>query len=198
MLEAAGAQTGADRHVVFSALDECEADGESFRYEASIPMSKAMSPEILLAWSMNGEALAPEHGFPLRATVPGYAGVRSPKWLARVTVQDHPSDAKPQARDYKLFPSTVTTETVDWMQGLTINNMPLNAAICEPAPLSKLEAGETVVRGYAIATARQILRVDVSQDGGRTWSQAELEQDETAPWSWTFWQIRLDLPVGEH
>lgn len=198
VLDAAGAGTGAKLHVVMAALDECEADGERFRYEVSIPMSKARSPEVLLAWAINGEALRPEHGFPLRAVVPGYAGVRSPKWLSRITVQDRPSDAKPQARDYKLFPSTVTKETVDWDKGMTINDMPLNAAICEPSPTSHLPAGDALIRGYATATARPIARVEISADGGRTWSEADLEQDAAAPWSWTFWHARLHLGKGEH
>jgi sulfite oxidase len=198
VLRAAGAEEDAEMHVAFSALDDCEVDGERFRYGASILMAKAMSPEVLLAFEMNGEALAPEHGFPIRAVVPGFAGVRSPKWLAGITVQDKPSDAKPQARDYKLFPPDVTQETADWDKGVTIYDMPLNSAICEPAPMAELKAGKTAVRGYATATARQITRVDVSKDGGRNWTQAELERDLAASWSWTFWQTELDLPKGEH
>lgn len=197
VLRAAGAEEGAALHVAFAACDDCEADGERFRYGASIPMAKAMSPEVLLAWGMNGGALAPEHGFPLRAVVPGFAGARSPKWLAEITVQDRPSDAKPQARDYKLFPPDVTKETADWDEGLTINEMPLNSAICEPAPHSALEAGTTMLRGYAVASARAVARVDVSIDGGRSWRQAELERDPAAPWSWTFWRLSVDLPAGE-
>ena len=198
VLRAAGAEAGADLHVALAALDDCETDGERYRYGASIPMAKAMSPEVLLAWGMNGEAVAPEHGFPLRAVVPGFAGARSPKWLASVTVQDRPSDARPQARDYKLFPPDVTRETADWDEGITINEMPLNSAICEPAPFSELEAGPATLRGYAIASARAVARVDVSVDGGRSWRQAELEREPAAPWSWTFWRLSVDLPRGEH
>ncbi len=158
VLRAAGAEGGADLHVAFEVCDDCETDGERYRYGASIPMAKAMSPEVLLAWGMNGEALAPEHGFPLRAVVPGFAGARSPKWLASVTVQDRPSDARPQARDYKLFPPDVTRETADWDEGITINEMPLNSAICEPAPFSELEAGPATLRGYAVASGRAVAR----------------------------------------
>jgi len=198
VLRAAGAEAEASLHVAFSSLDDCEVEGERFRYAASIPMSKAMSPEVLLAYEMNGEALAPEHGFPLRAVVPGYAGVRSPKWLAGVTVQDRPSDGHVQARDYKLFPPSVAKDTADWDKGVTIYDMPLDSAICEPAPHAELKPGQTTLRGYAMATARSVVRVDVSSDGGRTWHQAELQHDPDAPWSWTFWQATLDLPQGEH
>ncbi len=198
VLEAAGVERADGLHVVFEAMDECEADGERFRFAASIPMGKALAPEVLLAWGMNGEPLTPEHGFPLRAVVPGFAGVRSPKWLSRVTVQDAPSDAQPQARDYKLMPAHVTADTVDWDEGMTINEMPLNSAICEPAAHAELTPGPVVLRGYAIATARTVARVDVSADGGRTWRQATLERDARTPWSWTFWRLDADLATGEH
>lgn len=199
VLRAAGAATDAALHVAFDACDEIELPNEGrFAYGASIPMAKALSPEVLLALAMNGEPLAPEHGFPLRVVVPGFAGVRSPKWLAAITVQDRPSDNHMQQRDYKLLPPDVTEATVDWAQGLTIYDMPLNSAICEPAPHAKLTAGSNTLRGYAVATARAVMRVDVSIDGGRSWRQAELEHDPAAPWSWTLWHVALDLPKGEH
>ncbi|WP_419731003.1 molybdopterin-dependent oxidoreductase [Lichenicola sp.] len=199
VLNAAGASDAESLHVAFDSCDEVEIEGEGrFAYGASIPMAKAMSPEVLLAYAMNGEALAPEHGHPLRVVVPGYAGVRSPKWLRRITVQDRPSDNHMQARDYKLVPPHMTPETVDWDSGFTINEMPLNSAICEPAAGEVLETGHVTVRGYAIATARPIVRVDISYDGGNHWIQASLEHDATAPWSWTFWTAVLDLPAGRH
>ena len=199
VLRAAGSREDAMLHVAFDACDQVEMPAEGrFTYGVSIPMTKAMSPEVLLAFAMNGEPLAPEHGFPLRVVVPGHAGVRSPKWLAAITVQDEPSDNHMQRRDYKLVPADVTEQTVDWERGLTIYDMPLNSAICEPAAMAELAAGPLTLRGYAVASIRQVARVDVSIDGGRSWIQAALEQDANAPWSWSFWSARLDLPRGEH
>ena len=197
VLQAAGVAGPMSYHVAFASCDEIEMEGEGrFLYGASIPMTKAMSPEVILAFAMNGEDLAPAHGFPIRVVVPGFAGVRSPKWLSRITVQEQPSDNHMQQRDYKMHPAAVTAETVDWTKGITINDMPINAAICEPSPRASLKAGVTRIRGYAVATAREIVRVDVSCDGGRSWNLAELE--ESSPWSWTFWRASLDLPKGEH
>jgi sulfite oxidase len=198
VLRAAGAEDGANLHVAFACHDQCEGESGSYRYGVSIPMAKAMSPEVLLAFEMNGEALAPEHGFPLRAVVPGFAGVRSAKWLSSITVRDLPSDAPPQAHDYKLFPPDIRQDTAGRATGITINEMPLNAAIGEPRAFPDLEAGAVVLRGWAVASARQVARVDVSLNGGRTWQQAELEHDLTAPWGWTLWRLQADLPPGEH
>jgi sulfite oxidase len=194
VLRAAGIVAEADLHVAFESHDAVE--GHPFG--ASIPLAKALAPETLLAWAMNGAPLAREHGYPLRAVVPGFAGVRSPKWLRRITVQECPSDNPIQAADYKLYPPDVTAETADPARGHTIDLMPLTSAICEPARGAALRAGPTPVRGYAVAGDRAVVRVDVSGDGGRTWRQAALEHDPAAPFAWTFWTLTLDLPPGEH
>ncbi len=198
VLRAAGAEEDAALHVAFDCADECSMEGKTFYYGASIPMPKALGPEVLLAYAMNGEPLAAEHGAPLRAIVPGYAGVRSPKWLRGITVQDSPSSSPIQAHDYKLFPPDATKQTADPANGMTINGLPVNSAICEPARHAQLPTGPTSVRGYAMATGRAIVRVDVSSDGGRVWSQAQLEDQAHDHWAWTFWHATLDLPAGEH
>lgn len=198
VLRAAGVERDAHLHVAFEASDEVEQQGETFPYGVSIPLDKALSPEVLLAFEMNGEPLTPEHGYPLRAVVPGYAGVRSPKWLVGIDVRDKPSDTPLQHKDYKLFPPNVRPETADWEAGITINDMPLNSVICEPEAHARLPAGPTRVAGYAIATGREVVRVDVSPDGGRHWHQAELEPHPDSPWSWTFWHLTLALPRGQH
>jgi sulfite oxidase len=198
ILRAAGADEIASLHVAFDSLDSCEVEGHKFCYGVSIPIAKAMSPEVLLAYMMNGEDLPPAHGAPLRVVVPGFAGVRSPKWLATITVQDRPSDNYIQAEDYKLFPPDKTKETADPENGITIYDMPLNSAICEPAPNSRLKTDTAKVRGWAVAAGRAIARVDVSIDGGRNWAQAEMEHDPKAPWSWTFWEHTVELQKGEH
>jgi sulfite oxidase len=196
VLRAAGADEREDRHVAFTSCDTMPCERQVVPYQVSIPMHKALAREVLLAWAMNGEALSPEHGFPLRVVVPGYAGVRSAKWVAGVTVRDSAADSPIQQHDYKLVPPHMTEQTVDWDAGLTINEMPLNAAICEPEPGAVIDAGPVTVRGYAIVTGRQIARVDLSADGGRTWTQATIEPRSGGPWSWTFWHTTIDLPHG--
>ena len=206
VLAAAGVAPGlpaADLHVAFEAYDTVERDGARVPFGVSIPMEKALAPETLLAWAMNGEALAAEHGHPLRVVVPGFAGVRSPKWLARISVQDCPSDNPMQSSDYRLYPPDVTAETADPAQSHTIEGMPLNSAICEPARGAGLRPGAHAIRGYAIAGDRAVVRVDVSGDGGRTWAQARLTRGTDAsharmPWAWTLWDCELALTAGEH
>ena len=191
-----GAESGG--HVAFTAHDDCTVEGRTIRYGVSIPLAKAMAPEVLVAFAMNGAPLAPEHGFPLRLVVPGFAGARSVKWLDAIGVQDEPSGNYYQRGDYLLFPPHVSKESQDPALGVPIDEMPVNAAICEPARGAHLPAGHVALRGYAIASGRNVARVDVTADGGRSWVQAELDRGDGAPWSWTLWRAELDLPPGEH
>ncbi len=199
VLRAAGAEEDRSFHVAFEAADvACNGEAPDAPYGASIPMPKALSGEVLIAWAMNGAPLTREHGAPLRAVVPGYAGVRSPKWLMTIAVQDEPSQAFQQRQDYLLFPPDMREVADDLARGTPIYAMPLNAAICEPSPGAALPMGPVEVRGYAIANDRAITRVDVSASGGREWCQATVEDHGGDPWSWCLWHAAVDLPKGEH
>ena len=197
VLAAAGVQHGAS-FVGFTGADEVDVDGETAPFGASISIAKAMEPDVVIAWGMNGELLVAEHGAPLRLVVPGYAGVRSAKWLTRIELRDRPSDAPIQAKDYKLFPSSVSKEAADWDQGLTIEEMPLNAAICAPEDGAHVGVGPCTIAGYAVAFGRAVSRVEVSVNGGTDWFQAELVSRPGAPWSWTQWRVTVDLSPGLH
>ncbi len=196
VLAAAGVQPAA-KHVLMEAHDDARTEDGCCRYGASIPLDRVNSGDVLLATHMNREPLAPEHGAPLRVIVPGYAGVRSVKWLASITLGENPSQNHFQQRDYKLFPPDVTQKTADWDSVPPINEMPVNAAICTPEDGARLQAGPVEVRGYAVAGDRAVMRAEVSADGGAHWHQASLSH-EGGKWAWTFWSLVLDLPAGEH
>ena len=187
----------AAKHVAFSAFDETERHGQRFTFGGSIPLDKALSPEVLLAYEMNGGDLPPVHGAPLRVVVPGYIGARSVKWLSAITLQDEPSDNYFQAKAYRLFGPQVDHDNVDWESGLMLGPFNVGSVISSPADGETLPAGPLSVRGFAFAGEREVARVEVSTDGGRTWTVAELGR-EHARWAWRLWEARLDLPAGAH
>ena len=71
-------------------------------YSRSIPIAKA-NEDVLLAYQMNGGDLPPEHGFPLRAIVPGWYAMASIKWLQRIIVTDKTFNGYYQTLDYAFW-----------------------------------------------------------------------------------------------
>jgi sulfite oxidase len=161
--------------------------------------------EVLLAYEMNGKPLEPIHGFPLRVIAPGYIGARSVKWLTQITVQPAPSKNYFQAHAYQLFSPQVNAETADWNAGLQLSELAVNCVITSPREGQSLAPfpsegegwGEVVVQGYALTGGgRKIARVDVSTDGGETWTTANITQGDQN-WAWTFWETRMRVEIGD-
>ncbi len=194
VLALAGPLTGA-RHVGLEGADPAaDAPGQEL-FGGSVPLDKASRPEVLLAWAMNGELLAPVHGAPVRAVVPGYIGARSVKWLHRVEVRTDPWQGYFQHVAYRLLPEDGSPGPG---LGTPLGLVALNSEVLVPADGDVVPAGPAEVRGYAFAGGeRYVARVDVSLDAGRTWSQAELGED-LGPWAWRQWRLGVDLDAGDH
>jgi sulfite oxidase len=194
VLAAAGLGDGA-AHVGLAGADESAEAEPPQCFGGSIPLAKALAPEVLLAWGMNGEPLLPAHGAPLRALVPGYVGARSVKWLRRVEVRAEPWDGFFQRTAYRLLrPGDAPGPGV----GVALGELSVSADIFVPADGARVAAGAVELRGYALAgSGRHVARVDVSVDGGRTWLAAEL-LDDLGRWAWRPWRCRLVLAAGDH
>ncbi|MGE0639024.1 MAG: sulfite oxidase [Thermoanaerobaculia bacterium] len=186
------------RHVAFCGLDDTERHGKRFHYGGSIPLAKALDPDVLLATEMNGEPLPPTHGYPLRVVVPGWIGARSVKWLHRIEVCSEPSDNYFQSVAYRLFPADVDASTVVWENGMRLGEQAVNALVTSPADGTRHSPGSVRVAGVALAGGdRTVERVELSCDGGVSWLQAELSE-EAAPWAWRQWRVDVDLAAGSH
>jgi sulfite oxidase len=165
------------------------------RFGGSIPLDKASRSEVLLAWAMNGEPLAPVHGAPVRAVVPGYIGARSVKWLERIELRREPWPGYFQHVVYRLLPADGTPGPG---AGMPLGLVALNSDVLIPRDGQTVAAGPVELRGYAFAGGdRYVSRVDVSTDGGVSWTQADLLED-LGRWAWRHWRITVDLPAGEH
>ena len=199
VLASAGVENDAHGlHIQFQGLDETERLGKKINFGGSIPYEKAINDEVILAYEMNGEPLAPVHGFPLRAVVPGFIGARSVKWLNQITVSDEPSQNYFQRIAYRLFSPQVNAETVKWDDGLMLSEMNVTSVICLPENNQRLTSGFISVRGYAATGGnRYIARVEISHDGGETWTQAELLNNANC-FAWTLWKVDLNLEKGKH
>ncbi|MFC4591438.1 sulfite oxidase [Sphaerisporangium corydalis] len=195
VLAHAGLRPGA-AHIAFTAPDVNEQGGPREPYAGSVPTAKATSGEVLLAWAMNGRPLPLVHGAPLRVVVPGWIGARSVKWLERVTAQREPSAGYFQAVAYRVLPPEADPGTAGPGDGISLGPVALNSAILRPGDGERLHAGPVEVTGYAYAgDDREVARVDVSLDDGRTWAQAGLDRPDGS-WAWQHWRLTLDLPEG--
>ncbi|GAQ79127.1 sulfite oxidase [Klebsormidium nitens] len=200
VLQLAGVSQGAwethsgGRHVEFVSVDRCKEE-KGGPYRASIPLHMATCPdqEVLLAYEMNGEPLPRDHGCPLRAVVPGVIGARSVKWLDRINILADECQGFFQQLDYKMFPPWVDWDNVNWSSRSSIQDFPVQLAVCSPTSKDSIAPGSKVtVKGYALSGGgRKIERVDVSVDGGATWAEAQrLPQEGThGRWAWTLWSL---------
>ena len=199
VLAAAGVERGG-AHVELVGLDRPRpgaGGAPPAGFGGSVPLAKALGDEVLLADEMNGEPLAPRHGAPLRAVVPGYIGARSVKWVEAVTVRAEPTENYYQ-RAYSLHPPDVTSPAdADPARAAVLDESALNCVICTPADGATLHAGAPlVVRGYALTGGgRTVAAVELSADGGRSWRPAALE-DPADPWAWRRWRAEVAVPAA--
>jgi DMSO/TMAO reductase YedYZ molybdopterin-dependent catalytic subunit len=151
-------------------------------FERSLPLAKALHPDTLLVFRMNGEVLDPAHGYPLRLFVPGWYGVASVKWLRRIEVVNQPFLGYFQSVKY-----TVRRRTERGVEPEVVGPMMPKSEIIRPREGESLRPGVHRVFGVAWAGEDSVRRVEVSTDGGATWSDATLIGPQAA-YSWTLWE----------
>jgi len=171
---------------LFQGADQGEvAPGRVVPFARSLPLAVARHPHTLLAWAMNDQPLTAEHGFPLRLVVPGWYGMASVKWLARVSLLPGPFRGYFQQERYVYVQERGTPDNTP------VTRMRVRAIMARPAQGARLKLGPVEVAGTAWSGEGPIARVEVSTDGGATWSQARLgraySEYAATPWSflWT-------------
>ncbi len=143
------------------------ADGSS--HTRSIPIEKVLD-DTLIVYAMNGEALRPENGYPVRVVIPGWEGNVSVKWLRRIKVADRAWHFRSETAKY-----TDPIPEGKWRQFSMV--MECKSVITHPSGGEQLKGrGFYEVSGLAWSGAGKIRAVDVSFDGGRNWREAMLEE----------------------
>jgi DMSO/TMAO reductase YedYZ molybdopterin-dependent catalytic subunit len=137
-------------------------------YTVGIPLERAMLPDALLAYRMNDQTLPDEHGFPLRAIVPGIYGMMNAKWITEIEIVNQVYLGYWQERGWSNDARIKTTSILYY-----------------PQPGADI-TGSTPIAGVAFAGDRGISKVEVSVDGGSTWNGAVLKEPKS-PYSWVLW-----------
>lgn len=178
VLERAGVRPGA-AYVVFRCSDS---------YDVGIPMERALLEGTILAYAMNREILPEDHGFPLRAVVPGLYGMMNAKWITEIEVVGEAHLGFWQRRGWS---NEATYKTHSWIA--IPSDGTLQGRFRERLP-SMIRAGErSVIAGLAFAGDRGIERVEVSTDGGETWTEATL-RDPLSGYTWVVWSAEWTPP----
>jgi DMSO/TMAO reductase YedYZ molybdopterin-dependent catalytic subunit len=190
VLERAGVKSTA-KQVVFSGADhgpdETVGDPPEVTYERALPLEKALHPDTLLAYEMNGEPLPVMHGYPLRLLVPGWYGMNSIKWLVGVNVIDHTFEGFYQTQRYMVMNGPGADSFYTYL-----NEMRVKSIITNPAPGEIVPLGTYRLAGAAWSGEQDIVRVEVSTDGGQTWEAAQLSPRTN--YSWYRWELNWQPP----
>jgi DMSO/TMAO reductase YedYZ molybdopterin-dependent catalytic subunit len=184
------------KHVMFRGLDEVP--GKVPPFIRSIPIEKALDADTLVATHMNGEPLTKHHGFPARALVPGWIGAASCKWLTEIKVLDSEFVGNFMSPGYR-FPNqpgkpgdTVKPEDTHPLTALSVKSV-----ISGPLEGAKLKAGKVTVHGAAWAGEADIVKVEVSSDGGTSWNAARLGHEQ-AHYAWRLWNYDWKAKGGDY
>lgn len=177
LLDAAGVKADA-RWILAEGADAAAMD-------RSIPIQKAMD-DALVVYAQNGEALRPEQGYPLRLLLPGYEGNMNIKWLRRLEAGPKPWMTREETSKYTdLMPGGQARQFTFVMEAKSV--------ITHPAAGGKaIKPGTQEISGLAWSGRGRITRIDVSTDGGRSWSPARLDEPVLShcltrfslPWKW--------------
>jgi DMSO/TMAO reductase YedYZ molybdopterin-dependent catalytic subunit len=186
LLKRAGVNPAA-RFVIMSAADSPL--GTMPDFVRQIPMAKAMDPDTVVAYEMNGQPIPRVHGAPLRAIVPGWEGAYSMKWLTGLRVSAAESDNFWVASAYRYPVKRVAPgAAVDAKDMAPLAGLAVKSIITQPIEGATLRTGEIAVAGFAWAGTAEITRVDVSSDAGATWQPARLT-GERARYAWRRFEI---------
>lgn len=160
-------------------------------FARSMSLAEAMNPNNMLCYEMNGAALPPANGAPLRLIAPGWYGIANVKWLKRIEVRDTRFMSKLMGRDYVTIREEDHNGETVWAE-TSVGRALLKSA---PARVTKSEAGYRIT---GAAWGAPIAKVEVKIDDG-AWREAVIDHGEEAEFSWKIWSFDWqDASPGEH
>ena len=195
LLDEAGLRDDATE-IVFSGSDRGVEGGHVHAFERSLSRDEACRNDVILAYEMNGRALPPQHGYPLRLIVPDWYGMASVKWLERIESRSEPFPGYQMTQSYRY-----ANDADDPGEPVTLIRVrALMAPPGIPDFLTRarlVPAGPITLSGRAWAGRAGVTRVDVSTDDGVTWSPAHLD-GPLSPFAWRAWSFHWDALPCHH
>jgi DMSO/TMAO reductase YedYZ molybdopterin-dependent catalytic subunit len=164
--------------------------------DVAIPMAKALQPETLLAFQMNGRDIPIAHGHPLRLVAGGWPASVCGKWLQRIAVRNKVHDGpKMEGHSYRTPCKPVAPGTeVDDKDMCIIEGMPVKSLITYPRSGALLTGKKSLdIRGQAWAGELEVKSIHFSIDFGVTWKAGKVQAPKNRL-AWQGWNAKADLP----
>jgi DMSO/TMAO reductase YedYZ molybdopterin-dependent catalytic subunit len=158
-------------------------------YDVGVPLDRSLMDGAILAYEMNGEKLPTEHGYPVRAIVPGLYGMMNAKWITEIELVSQTYLGFWQRKGWTNVALYQTGSTV-----LSPGDSALRDRFPIPSAVTDLMEKPTKIVGVAFAGDRGISKVEVSTDGGASWQAASL-QDPLSGYTWVFWNLDWNPPA---
>jgi DMSO/TMAO reductase YedYZ molybdopterin-dependent catalytic subunit len=163
-------------------------------FARSLGRSDAMQDDVLLAYELNGQPLAKEHGGPLRLVVPGWFGIAWAKWLSRIELLDRRFMGKFMGREYVTIRGEETDGRTIWEE-TSVGPIDVKSVV---ARALRLGNGTVRFTGAAWTDGTPLKAVEVQIDGG-AWQRAQVQSDGGSRYAWRFWQYDwTDPTAGDH
>ncbi|HEU5196854.1 MAG TPA: sulfite oxidase [Methylomirabilota bacterium] len=178
------------RHVAFDGSDKPPTP-QAPDFIRSVPRWKAMEEHTMLAWDMGGKPISHLHGGPVRGIVPGFVGSASIKWLERIMVLPDEFNGFYMKSNYTA-PRADNDKEVYSLQSLEVKSI-----IVSPSEGARLAPGRVTAWGWAWSGEGDLTGIDVSTDGGKTWTAGTFTGDWHR-YSWRKWEHAFDATAGSH
>lgn len=159
-------------------------------YDVGIPLEKGLEETTLLAYEMNRATLPTNHGFPLRAIVPGIYGMMNAKWVTEIELVDTVYEGFWQRKGWSNEAKYKIHSTI-----VAPGNALSNRFGSLGAPTTVTLGNKVLIAGIAFAGNEGISKVEVSMDGGNSWQEAKMK-DPISINSWVLWYMEWN-PVSE-
>jgi DMSO/TMAO reductase YedYZ molybdopterin-dependent catalytic subunit len=171
-------------HLLIEGADAGDFEGQPGRrttFARALPREKALRPDTLLAWGMNGEPLPRAHGGPVRLIVPGWYAMASVKWVTRITALTHAFEGPFQGERYVYDPDDGSAPT-------PVEAMRVKAQLLSPRDGERLPEGPVELWGRAWSGEQAIASVEVQVGGEGAWEPARL-LEPARPSCWVAWSF---------
>ncbi len=197
VLKTAGVKSSGIYTAHYAADLHLSGDASKPTLSRGVRIAKAMDPNSMIVWAMNGEPLPNIHGGPVRLIYPGWAGSASQKWLTKITIRDKEHDG-PGMTEFSY--RTTIKPMIPGSKGdpknmKILESMPVRSIITNPGNGAKLAAGtrEVALRGAAWAGDNIVEAVDISVDYGSSWKPAKITPPKNR-YDWQRWTASAKLP----